>query len=47
VGRQPRRDLADRPCGQFDFVLSIDEIAVISALDTGAEKHADSDTAGH
>ena len=31
----------------FDFTLSADEIAAISALDTGAEKRADSDTGGH
>jgi 2,5-diketo-D-gluconate reductase A len=31
----------------FDFALTADEIAAISALDTGAEKRADSDTGGH
>lgn len=31
----------------FDFTLSPDEIAAISALDTGAEKRVDSDTSGH
>lgn len=31
----------------FDFTLTADEIAAISALDTGAEKRADSDTGGH
>lgn len=31
----------------FDFALSADEIAAITALDTGAEKRADSDTMGH
>jgi 2,5-diketo-D-gluconate reductase A len=31
----------------FDFALSTDEIAAITALDTGAEKRADSDTMGH
>ena len=31
----------------FDFTLSADEIAVIAALDTGAEKRVDSDTMGH
>src|SRR4051794_20189829 len=31
----------------FDFTLSADEIAAISALDTGAEQRADSDTGGH
>ena len=31
----------------FDFSLTADEIAAISALDTGAEKRADSDTGGH
>jgi len=31
----------------FDFTLAADEIAAISALDTGAEKRADSDTGGH
>ena len=31
----------------FDFTLSADEIAAISALDTDAEKRVDSDTIGH
>ena len=31
----------------FDFTLTADEIAAISALDTGVEKRADSDTGGH
>jgi 2,5-diketo-D-gluconate reductase A len=31
----------------FDFVLTADEIAAISALDTGAEQRVDSDTVGH
>jgi 2,5-diketo-D-gluconate reductase A len=31
----------------FDFALAPDEIAAISALDTGAEKRVDSDTMGH
>ena len=31
----------------FDFALTADEIAAISALDTGAEPRADSDTGGH
>ncbi len=31
----------------FDFTLSADEIATISALDTGAEPRADSDATGH
>ena len=31
----------------FDFTLTTDEIAAISALDTGAEKRVDSDTGGH
>jgi len=31
----------------FDFTLTADEIAAISALDTGAEKRVDSDTSGH
>jgi 2,5-diketo-D-gluconate reductase A len=31
----------------FDFTLTTDEIAAISALDTGAEKRVDSDTMGH
>ncbi|MCB0120741.1 MAG: aldo/keto reductase, partial [Caldilineaceae bacterium] len=31
----------------FDFTLSADEVAAISALDTGAEKRVDSDTMGH
>jgi 2,5-diketo-D-gluconate reductase A len=31
----------------FDFTLSAEEIAAISALDTGAEKRVDSDTMGH
>ena len=31
----------------FDFALSADEVAAISALDTGAEKRVDSDTQGH
>lgn len=31
----------------FDFALTTDEIAAISALDTGAEKRVDSDTMGH
>jgi 2,5-diketo-D-gluconate reductase A len=30
-----------------DFTLTADEIAAISALDTGAEKRVDSDTGGH
>ncbi len=31
----------------FDFTLTGDEVAAISALDTGVEKRADSDTSGH
>jgi len=31
----------------FDFALTPDEIAAISALDTGTEKRVDSDTMGH
>ncbi len=31
----------------FDFTLTADEAAAISALDTGAEKRVDSDTMGH
>jgi 2,5-diketo-D-gluconate reductase A len=31
----------------FDFALTADEVAAISALDTGAEKRVDSDTMGH
>ena len=31
----------------FDFTLTADEVAAISALDTGAEQRADSDTGGH
>lgn len=31
----------------FDFTLSADEVAAISALDTGEEKRVDSDTMGH
>jgi 2,5-diketo-D-gluconate reductase A len=31
----------------FDFTLTADEVAAISALDTGAEKRADSDAGGH
>ncbi|RIK44855.1 MAG: oxidoreductase [Chloroflexi bacterium] len=31
----------------FDFTLTADEVAAISALDTGAEKRVDSDTMGH
>ncbi len=31
----------------FDFTLTADEVAVISALDTGVEKRVDSDTMGH
>jgi 2,5-diketo-D-gluconate reductase A len=31
----------------FDFTLSAEEIAAISALDTGAEQRVDSDTMGH
>lgn len=31
----------------FDFTLTPDEIAAISALDTGEEKRVDSDTMGH
>jgi len=31
----------------FDFALTAAEVAAISALDTGAEKRADSDTGGH
>ena len=31
----------------FDFKLTADEITAISALDTGTEKRADSDTSGH
>ncbi len=31
----------------FDFTLSADEVAAISALDTGAEPRVDSDTTGH
>jgi 2,5-diketo-D-gluconate reductase A len=31
----------------FDFALTDDEVAAVSALDTGAEKRVDSDTMGH
>jgi 2,5-diketo-D-gluconate reductase A len=31
----------------FDFALTADEVAAISALDDGTEKRADSDTGGH
>jgi len=31
----------------FDFALTADEVAAISALDTGAERRVDSDTMGH
>ncbi len=31
----------------FDFALSSDEVAAISALDTGEEKRVDSDKNGH
>ncbi len=31
----------------FDFALTAEEVAAISALDTGAEKRVDSDTMGH
>ena len=31
----------------FDFALTGDEVAAISALDTGAESGVDSDTMGH
>lgn len=31
----------------FDFVLTADEVAAISALDIGTEKRVDSDTMGH
>ena len=31
----------------FDFALAADEVAAISALDTGAEPRVDSDTMGH
>jgi 2,5-diketo-D-gluconate reductase A len=31
----------------FDFALAADEVAAITALDTGAEKRVDSDTMGH
>jgi 2,5-diketo-D-gluconate reductase A len=31
----------------FDFALSADEVAAVSALDTGAERGVDSDTSGH
>ena len=31
----------------FDFSLTEDEIAAISALDTGEEPRVDSDTSGH
>lgn len=31
----------------FDFTLTADEVAAISALDTGTEKRVDSDTMGH
>ncbi|MEZ4684115.1 MAG: aldo/keto reductase [Caldilineaceae bacterium] len=31
----------------FDFTLSADEVAAISALDTGEEQRVDSDTQGH
>ncbi len=31
----------------FDFVLTTEEVAAISALDTGAEERVDSDTVGH
>jgi 2,5-diketo-D-gluconate reductase A len=31
----------------FDFTLTKDEVAALSALDTGADPGVDSDTSGH
>jgi 2,5-diketo-D-gluconate reductase A len=50
VATIPRSSSAERLAQNldiFDFALTADEVAAISALDTGAEKRVDSDTDGH
>jgi len=47
VAKSVRPDRMAQNLDIFDFTLTADEIAAISALDTGAEKRADSDTGGH
>jgi 2,5-diketo-D-gluconate reductase A len=50
VAAIPRSSNSDRLAENlaiFDFELSADEVAAITALDTGAEPRADSDTGGH
>jgi 2,5-diketo-D-gluconate reductase A len=47
IPRSSNRERLAQNLDIFDFALTADEIAAISALDTGAEKRADSDTGGH
>jgi 2,5-diketo-D-gluconate reductase A len=47
IPRSSNRERLAQNLDIFDFTLTADEIAAISALDTGAEQRADSDTGGH
>ncbi len=47
IPRSSNRERLARNIDIFDFALTLDEIAAISALDTGAEPRADSDVTGH
>jgi 2,5-diketo-D-gluconate reductase A len=47
IPRSSNRERLAQNIDIFDFTLTADEIAAISALDTGAEKRVDSDTMGH
>lgn len=47
IPRSSNRERLAQNLQVFDFALSADEIAAVSALDTGAEPRVDSDTDGH
>lgn len=47
IPRSANRERLAQNIDIFDFTLTSDEIAAISALDTGAEQRVDSDTLGH
>lgn len=47
IPRSSNRERLAQNLDVFDFALSAEEVARISALDTGAEKRADSDAGGH
>ena len=47
VPRSSNRERLAQNIDIFDFTLTAEEVAAISALDTGAENRADSDVIGH